>query len=64
VSMAGVGKCSGMRTDSALDFGDSSERLVPARLEFASDQPFGRIGGVVLREGAVTGVSRCFKIAV
>ena len=53
-----------MRTDSALDFGDASERLVPARLEFASDQPIGRIGGVVLPEGAVTGVSRCFKIAV
>jgi hypothetical protein len=53
-----------MRTDSAFDFGDASERLVPASLEFASDQPIGRVGGVVLSEGAVSRVSRCFKIAV
>ena len=52
-----------MRGDLAFDFGDAGERLVPARLEFASHQPIGRIGGVVLPEGAVSRVSRCFKIA-
>jgi hypothetical protein len=42
-----------MRRDFALDLGDASERLVPARLEFASDQPVGWIGGVILSKGAI-----------
>ena len=44
-----------MRRDLALDFDDAGERLVPARLEFASHQPVGWIGGVILSESAVSG---------
>jgi hypothetical protein len=37
------------------------ERPVPARLQFARDQPIGRIGSIVLPEGAVGGVTRRFE---
>ncbi len=53
-----------MRHDPALDFGDASKRLVPARLEFAGDHAVGRIGGVILPEGAVGSLARRFEIAV
>ena len=52
-----------MRDDLAFDFGDASERLVPARLKFAGDQPVGGIGGVILPESAVGGIARRFEIA-
>jgi hypothetical protein len=52
-----------MRRDLALDFDDAGERLVPARLEFASHQPVGWIGGVILSESAVSGKAYCFKVA-
>jgi hypothetical protein len=52
-----------MGRDLALDFGDAGERLVPARLEFASHQPVGWIGGVILSESAVSGIACCFKVA-
>ena len=52
-----------MRGDLALDFGDASERLIPARLQFAGDQPVGRVGGVILPEGAISGIARRFEIA-
>jgi hypothetical protein len=39
------------------------ERPVPARLQFASDQPVGWIGGIVLSEGTVGGVARRFEVA-
>ena len=52
-----------MRDNLALDFGDASKRLIPAHLEFAGDQPVGRVSGVILPEGAISGVARGFKIA-
>ena len=63
MSIAGARGSGLMRRDLALDFGDAGERLVPARLEFASHQPVGWIGGVILSESAVGGIARCFKVA-
>ena len=51
-----------MSGDPALHLRDAGERPVPARLKLAGDQPVGRIGGVILPEGAVGGVARCFEI--
>ena len=48
----------------AVNLRNMRERLVPARLQFASDQPIGRIGGVVLPEGAVGSIARRFEIAM
>ena len=53
-----------VRHDPAFDFDYVRERLVPARLKFAGDQPIGRIGGVVLPEGAVGRITSRFEIAV
>ena len=39
------------------------ERPVPARLQFARDEPVGWIGSIVLPEGAVGGVARRFEVA-
>ena len=39
------------------------ERPVPARLQFARDQPIGWIGSVVLPEGTVNGEARRFEVA-
>src|ERR1700738_1718830 len=49
--------------DLRLDFGDAGERLVPTRLQFTGDQTVGRIGGVVLAEGAIRRIARRFEIA-
>ena len=47
-----------------LAFRYTRERLVPARLQFARHQPVGRIGGVILPEGAVGRIARRFEIAL
>ena len=52
-----------MAGDFRLDFGDAGERLVPAHLQFSGDQTVGRIGGVVLAEGAIRRIARRFEIA-
>src|SRR4051812_45742050 len=39
------------------------ERRVPPRLQLARHQPVGRVGGIVLAEGAVGGIARRFEIA-
>jgi hypothetical protein len=46
----------------AFDLGHACERLVPACLEFAGDQPVGRIGNVVLAEGAIGRIARGFEM--
>ena len=48
----------------ALDLRHMRQRLVPARFQFASDQSVGRIGGIVLAEGAIGGIARRLEIAV
>jgi len=53
-----------MGHDPAFDFGDAGKRLIPACLEFAGDQPVGRISGVILPEGAVGGVAGRFEVTV
>jgi hypothetical protein len=53
-----------MGGDLAFDLCRPRERLVPARLQFASDQPIGRVGGVVSPEGAIGGIARRFEIAL
>ena len=52
-----------MAGDFRLDFGDAGERLVPAHLQFSGDQTVGRIGGVVLAEGAIRRIARRFEIS-
>jgi Major Facilitator Superfamily len=52
-----------MCRDLGLDFRHVRERPVPARLQFARDQPIGWIGSIVLPEGAVGSVARRFKVA-
>ena len=52
-----------MAGDLRLDLGDAGERLVPTRLQFTGDQTVGRIGGVVLAEGAIRRIARRFEIA-
>ena len=49
--------------DLRFDFGDAGECLVPAQLQFIGDQTVGRIGGVVLAEGAIRRIARRFEIA-
>jgi hypothetical protein len=46
-----------------FDFCDTGERAVPARLQFAGDQPVCGIGGVTLTEGAIGRVACGFEIA-
>src|SRR6516164_3463729 len=53
-----------MSGDLALDLHHMCERSVPARLQFARNQPVGRIDGVILPESAIGSVARCFEIAV
>ena len=48
----------------AFDLRHACERLVPARLQFASHQPIGRIGGIILPEGAIGCIARRFEIAL
>src|ERR1700675_4813271 len=48
--------------DLALDFGDVDQRLVPARLKLAGNEPVGRISSVILPEGTVGGIARRFEI--
>src|SRR5512145_2374524 len=52
-----------MCRDLGLDLRHMRERPVPARLQFARDQPIGWIGSIVLPEGAVCGVARRFEVA-
>jgi hypothetical protein len=49
--------------DLRIHFTDALQRLVPARLHFRRHMPVRRIGGVVLLEGAVGGVTRRFQVA-
>ena len=53
-----------MGGDLAFDLCHACERLVPARLQFAGHQPVGRVGSVVLSEGAIGGIARRFEIAL
>jgi hypothetical protein len=46
-----------------FDFCDTGKRAVPARLQFAGDQPVCGIGGVILTEGAIGRVACGFEIA-
>src|SRR6266566_1545848 len=52
-----------MCRDLGLDLRHMCERPVPARLQFARDQPVGWIGSIVLLERAVGGVARRFEVA-
>ena len=52
-----------MCRDFGLDLRQMREHPVPARLQFARDQPIGWIGSIVLPEGAVGGVARRFEVA-
>jgi hypothetical protein len=52
-----------MRGDLALDLADTDERLIPARFQFRRDQAVLGIGGVILSDGPVGGVSGSFQIA-
>src|SRR5262249_21127978 len=45
-----------------FDLRHAGERLVPSRLQFASHQSVGRVGSVVLPEGAIGCVARRFEI--
>ena len=59
--------CSGrsgvMSGDLTFGLRNTRECRVPARLQFARHQPVGRIGGVILPEGAVGRIARRFEIA-
>src|SRR5215472_3865313 len=50
--------------DLVFDLRDACKRLVPARLQFASHEAIGGVGGVVLPEGAIGCIARCFEIAL
>src|SRR3974390_572923 len=52
-----------MGSNFAFDLGHAREHLVPARLKFLGHQPVGRIGGIVLAEGAIGRIARRFEIA-
>ena len=45
-----------VRGNFAFNLRHARQRLVPARLQFAGDQPVGRVGGVVLSEGAIRSI--------
>ena len=49
--------------DLRLDVGDATERRVPARLQFTCHKPVGRVGGVVLAEGALSRITRRLQVA-
>src|SRR5580658_10385191 len=51
-----------MCRDFGLDLRHMRKRPVPARLQFACDQPVGWIGSIILPEGAVGGVARRFEV--
>ena len=53
-----------MGGDFAFDLCHANQRFVPARLQFAGDQPIGRVGGVVLPEGAIGCIARRLEIAL
>src|SRR4029079_326467 len=42
---------------------DARQRRVPPRLQFVRHQPVGWVGGIILAEGAVSGIARRFEIA-
>ena len=48
----------------AFDLSNARERLVPARLKFASHQSISWIGGIVLAEGAISHKACRFKITL
>ena len=50
--------------DFAFDLRHARERLVPACLQFAGHQSIGRIGSIVLPEGAISCIARRFEIAL
>jgi hypothetical protein len=51
-------------SDLGLDLGNSRERCVPARFEFAGHETVGGIGRVILTGGAIGGVPRRFEVAI
>jgi hypothetical protein len=51
-----------VRSDLLLDFGDASERIVPARFQLRRHEAVGGVDGIVLTEGSVGSVARCLKI--
>src|SRR5271166_621119 len=50
--------------DLAFNLCHPHECLVPAHFQFAGHQPIGRVGGVVLSEGAIGGIARRFEITL
>src|SRR3954466_6900792 len=52
-----------MSGDLALNLRNTSKRLVPTCLQFTGHQPVSGVGSVVLSEGAVGSITRCFEIA-
>ena len=52
-----------MRGDFGFDLCCMRQCLVPADLQFASHQPIGGVGGIVLSEGTVGGMARCFEVS-
>ena len=55
--------CRIMRGDFGFDLRHMRQCLVPADLQFASHQPIGGVGGIVLSEGTVGGIARCFEVS-
>ena len=58
-----IKRCCIMCRDLSLDLRHVRERPVPARLQFAREQPISWIGSIVLPKGAVGSVARRFEVA-
>jgi hypothetical protein len=52
-----------MDSDLAFNFHNARKRLVPTCFQFTSHKAVGRVSGVVLPEGAIGCIARCFEIA-
>src|SRR5690349_8023354 len=53
-----------MGSDFAFNLRHTRERFVPTSLQFASHKPVGRVGSVVLPEGAIGCIARRLEIAL
>jgi hypothetical protein len=51
-----------MDSDFAFNFRNARKRLVPTCFQFTSHKTVGRVRGVVLPEGAIGCIARCFEI--
>ena len=49
--------------DLQLDLGDATERGVPARFQFARHKAVGRVGSIVLAEGALSRIAGRLQVA-